>query len=54
MTRQTKYYKMVGYYAAGKVYEQFVLTGNPSISSITNPKTGHPLIHCFVSTYWEQ
>lgn len=50
----TRYYKMVGYYAVGHVYEQFVVTGTPAVASVTNPKTGHYLIHCYVSTYWER
>lgn len=50
----TKYYKMVGYYVTGAVYEEFVVTGSPTTPSFTNPNTGHALINCYVSTFWQQ
>lgn len=53
-TTLTKYYKMVGYYVTGAVYEEFISVGAPSASSATNPNTGHALIDCYVSTFWQQ
>jgi hypothetical protein len=50
----TKYYKMVGYYVTGAVYEEFVVTGAPSASTAVNPNTTHTLINCYVSTFWQQ
>jgi hypothetical protein len=50
----TKYFKMVGFYATGAVYEQFVSIGAPSAATATNPNTGHTLINCYVSTIWQQ
>jgi hypothetical protein len=50
----TKYYKMVGYYTTGAVYEEFISVGAPSASSATNPNTGHALVNCYVSTFWQQ
>ena len=48
----TVYYKMVGYYTTGAVYESFVTTGSPAASSTTNPNTGHALINTFVAQSW--
>lgn len=49
----TKYFKMTGYYVTGAVYESFVVTGNPSPPTTTNPNTGHTLVNTFVSSFWE-
>lgn len=49
----TKYFKMVGYYTTGAVYESFVVTGSPTSPTTTNPNTGHTLINTFVSSFWE-
>lgn len=49
----TKYYKMVGYYTTGAVYESFVVTGAPASPTTTNPNTGHTLVNTFVSSFWE-
>src|SRR5574337_903917 len=48
----TVYYKMVGYYVTGAVYESFVVTGSPTSASTTNPNTGHALINTFVAQTW--
>ena len=48
----TKYYKMVGFYVTGSVYESFVVTGSPTAPSVTNPNTGHALINTYVSSFW--
>ncbi len=48
----TVYYKMVGYYTTGAVYESFVTTGSPASASTTNPNTGHALINTFVALSW--
>lgn len=53
-TTLTKYYKMVGFFVSGAVYEEFISVGAPSASSATNPNTGHALINCYVSTFWQQ
>lgn len=50
----TKYYKMVGYYVTGATYEDFISIGAPSASTAVNPNTGHTLINCYVSTFWQQ
>jgi hypothetical protein len=50
----TSYYKMVGFYITGSTYEEFVSIGAPSASTFTNPNTGHSLINCYVSTFWQQ
>ena len=47
------YYKMVGYYATGSVYESFVATNAPSLATVVNPNTGHTLINTYVSAFWE-
>lgn len=49
----TKYYKMVGWYVDGGVYESFVVAGAPAAAETVNPNTLHPLINTFVSSYWE-
>ncbi len=51
-TGVTTYYKMVGYYTTGLVYESFVTTGNPTSASTTNPNTGHALVNTFVTQTW--
>jgi hypothetical protein len=48
-----KYYKMVGYYTTGTVYESFVTTGSPASPTTVNPNTGHTLVNTFVSSFWE-
>jgi hypothetical protein len=48
----TIYYKMVGYYVSGAVYEAFVVTGAPSAASVTNPNTGHALVNTRVAASW--
>jgi hypothetical protein len=48
----TKYYQMVGYYAAGSTYESFVVTGSPTAAAVTNPNTGHALINTYVASFW--
>lgn len=50
----TSFYKMVGFYVTGSVYEEFVVTGSPASSTTVNPNTGHTLINCYVSTFWQQ
>jgi len=47
------YYKMVGYYATGSVYESFVATNAPSLATVVNPNTGHILTNTYVSAQWE-
>lgn len=49
----TRYYKMVGYYSTGAVYETFIITGAPATGTTTNPNTGHTLINTFVASFWE-
>jgi len=46
------YYKMVGYYIAGAVYEAFVVTTTPTAESVTNPNTGHALVKTRVAASW--
>lgn len=50
----TKYYKMVGFYVSGGVYESFVATGSPAASTCTNPNTGHTLINTYVASFYSR
>lgn len=51
-TTSTRYYKMVGFYTTGAVYESFVVANNPTSSSTTNPNTGHALVNTYVAQVW--
>jgi hypothetical protein len=46
------YYKMVGYYVTGGIYESFVVIGAPSLATTVNPNTGHTLTNTYVSAVW--
>src|ERR1017187_1223054 len=46
------YYKMVGYYATGSIYESFVVIGAPSSATTVNPNTGHILTNTYVAAVW--
>ena len=46
------YYKMVGYYTVGLVYESFVVTTSPTAESVTNPNNGHALVKTRVAASW--
>lgn len=48
----TVYYKMVGYYISGAVYESFVVSTSPTAASVTNPNTGHALVNTRVAATW--
>jgi len=50
---KNKYFKMVGFWTEGNIYEAFVVMGAPSQSTTVNPNTGHVLINTYVSTTWE-
>jgi hypothetical protein len=50
----TKYYKMVGFYVSGAVYESFVATGSPAASTCTNPNTTHTLINTYVASFYSR
>lgn len=47
-----KFYKMVGFYTTGSVYESFVNIGAPTVATTVNPDTGHTLIDTYVAAYW--
>lgn len=50
----TLYYKMVGFYTTGVVYESFVATGSPAASTCTNPNTGHTLVNTYVASFYSR
>ena len=53
MAAKNKYFKMIGFWPEGKVYEAFVVAGAPAQATTVNPNTGHVLVKTFVSTIWE-
>lgn len=49
---QITYYKMVGFYTTGNVFESFVVLTTPAPSTTINPNTGHTLINTYVADVW--